>query len=131
MRLREVAVMLLAGIVTGLCVLFVRVVIITGSSMEPTLLPGDICVALKGSSAQAGDVILFQERGSKAVVHRVIGMEEGPRFRTKGDANEVEDRDPLAPEAVVGRVVWVLPLGSAGQGWIRATMGATLLNQPE
>lgn len=123
--------MLLAGVALGLCVLFVRVVIITGSSMEPTLVPGDICITWKGSGVQVGDVILFRKPQSRAVVHRVVGIEEGPRFRTRGDANEVDDRESLGPEAIVGRVVWVLPLGSAGQGWIRATMGVTLLNQPE
>ncbi len=123
--------MLIAGVALGVCVLFVRVVIITGSSMEPTLFPGDVCIAWKGSGVEVGDVVLFRKPGSRAVVHRVVGIEEGPRFRTRGDANEVEDREELAPDAIVGRVVWVLPLGSAGQGWIRATMGATLLNQPE
>lgn len=123
--------MLLAGVALGLCVLFVRVAIITGSSMQPTLAPGDICIALKGSGVEAGDVVLFRKPGSRAVVHRVVEIDEGSRVRTRGDANEVEDRDSLPPEAIVGRVVWVLPLGSAAQGWIRATMGATLLNQSE
>jgi len=120
-----------AGAVFGLCVLFLRVVVVTGSSMEPALSKGDVCLVLRGQKVGAGDVVLYRRSGDRQVVHRVMKVGEDHRVITKGDANRAEDRDPVPRDDVVGPVVLVLPVGTAVEGWIHATMGATLLNQPK
>lgn len=53
-----------------------------------------------------GDVICFMD-GKIAVTHRVVTILEQPdgtrQFRTKGDANNTEDKDSVSEDNIVGR----------------------------
>jgi len=120
-----------AGFALGFCVLFLRIAVVTGSSMEPALTWGDVCLVLRGEEVRAGDVVLFHRPGDQQVVHRAVSVKNDNSVITKGDANASKDVDPIPRDAVVGPVVLVLPIGTALEGWIHATMGATLLNQSE
>jgi signal peptidase len=119
------------GVVVAACVLWVRAVIITGGSMEPVMGPGDVCLVVRGSQPESGDIALLRRKGGRPVVHRVLSVATDGSLETKGDANPTADREAARPEAVVGRVALVVPIGTATRGWIRATRGATLLNQSE
>ena len=82
--------------------------VILSGSMEPELSPGDVVIVADGQSARVGDVITFTNGGSVPITHRVVAVEDG-QYVTKGDANENIDSEPVAPSAVVGRVVYTIP----------------------
>lgn len=89
------------------------VLYVEGASMEPTLFPGDLIVYRRvGATPDQGDLVIFEHRGT-LVVHRVAGVLRNGALRTKGDANESVDADPVAPAAVHGEVVLMVPAGRA------------------
>lgn len=85
---------------------------VCGRSMEPTLFPGDLVVYSRRTEVSRGEVVVFSKRGwPGGVVHRVTGILPDGRVRTRGDANPVEDLTPLAPDALRGRRLVVIPAG--------------------
>lgn len=86
------------------------VVVVQGTSMEPTLSEGDIVyvVPKNPEKISVGNIVVFRVR-STVLVHRVVNTTyvEGVRcFVTKGDANPYTDQDygvpPLKPRDVIG-----------------------------
>jgi signal peptidase len=77
---------------------------IAGGSMEPTLSRGDLVIAASWEPVGAGDVVLFEDGGA-LVVHRVVRVLPTGDVITRGDANPVADLEPVAVEAIRGRVV--------------------------
>jgi signal peptidase len=86
-------------------------------SMEPNIHVGALAVVrpAKVSAFHAGDVITYRlpTQPDVVVTHRLIAIEQGEdgriRFRTKGDANNVEDLVLVDQGAVLGRVVYSVP----------------------
>ncbi|SCX57183.1 signal peptidase, endoplasmic reticulum-type [Klenkia marina] len=61
-----------------------------------------------------GDVITFVRPGGQGelVTHRVVAVDTtsgSPAFTTRGDANDVDDLDPVPAASVVGAPRWVVP----------------------
>lgn len=131
MKWRQHLAPLVAGVAIGLCVLMIRIVFVTGASMEPALRKGDICIVLKGLTAKPGDMVLYQRPPNRPTVHRVLRVTNDGSLVTQGDANPIPDFDTVKPEQIIGPVVVVVPVGAALTGWKQATMDATLLNHPE
>ncbi|MDR2687031.1 MAG: signal peptidase I [Oscillospiraceae bacterium] len=83
--------------------------IVTSGSMEPTILEDDLIFVRRADTAalKKGDVIAFQPIGKTVVVtHRITQVFEengAPAYRTKGDANNTEDVDPVLAAQVVGQ----------------------------
>ena len=84
---------------------------VVSGSMEPEIPVGSMIYVQKSEpeDIKAGDIIAFRS-GDSVVVHRVtenqIVMGE---FTTKGDANEVEDFNTVAYDALIGLVAYHLP----------------------
>lgn len=78
---------------------------VTGTSMVPSLLPGDFVVGVRGKPA-AGDVVVFESPNGRLVVHRVVRVGDG-WVLTKGDNCEIPD-DPVPPERVLCVVVFTV-----------------------
>jgi signal peptidase I len=80
-----------------------------GESMRPLFHPGDR-VSLEPCNVQdirPGDVIVFNAPGeSTRIVHRVVSI-SASGVRTRGDANDGDDRWQLSREEIVGRVLSV------------------------
>ena len=59
-----------------------------------------------------GDVIAFMTGGS-VTTHRIVSVETGedgrPQWTTRGDANNVEDKDPVTEENLVGIYQFRIP----------------------
>lgn len=129
--------------------------VLTGS-MEPAYPPGTLVVArsVDADELRIGDVITFQLRSGEpqVVTHRIVGVgadaEGAPLFVTRGDANNVEDANPVRPVQVVGRLwysvpyigwvnnvingstrMWVLPLAAAALLAYGAVMFAQALRE--
>ena len=88
---------------------------LTGS-MEPAIPVYSFIVteAVDPESLQVGDIITFRSTESKLEgalnTHRITSVyEEGGQlmFHTKGDANAVEDSEPVSSINVVGKVVFI------------------------
>lgn len=91
-------------------------VVATGS-MEPMIMPGDMILVDKVEKMgdidrlKAGDVIQFK-RENILISHRIVEVierEKAKSFRTKGDNNNVEDRELVKPGDVKGRIIQVVP----------------------
>lgn len=116
--------------------LFGAYVIISGS-MEPNIHVYDVIVAKRTepTDLKAGDVITFYSNDSRfygaTVTHRIIEVIDAEKgsFRTKGDANNVEDSALTIKENIIGKVVMRIPqlgrlqffLASKG-GWLIAVL---------
>ena len=89
-------------------------VVLTGS-MKPNIEPGDLIVTRETevSEIECGDIITFKVEGVDSVTtHRVkeiIDSKDGISFLTQGDANNIEDKEPVEAGDVQGRVVKVIP----------------------
>ncbi|HVF74451.1 MAG TPA: signal peptidase I [Acidimicrobiales bacterium] len=93
-------------------------VLVLSGSMEPTLQSGGVAFVdpVRPEAVHVGDVITFQRPGGWQVTHRVVEVTattDGPRFRTKGDANDVADAWVVGSKALVGKVRYAFP-GAAG-----------------
>jgi signal peptidase I len=79
---------------------------VTGTSMLPTLWPGDLLSIESSSSRQvcAGEIVLY-ERDGRMFVHRVVqvSVDGDGAITTRGDCMPGNDL-PLSPTGILGRV---------------------------
>lgn len=82
--------------------------VLTGS-MEPEIMPGDLVIvkSVDNEELEVNDVITFNYEGDR-VTHRIV-EETDKGFITKGDNNNVEDREVVPSNNIIGKVVTVLP----------------------
>ncbi len=101
--------------VWGVVMLFYGATIIRGGSMEPSIAPGDIVVYRRAVSViESGDVVLFDHpEWPHGVVHRVREVRPDGSVVTRGDANQVADREPVERRRIRGVAVFVVPSGKA------------------
>jgi len=109
----------LLGVVAGMLWLAVAfthgVAVVGGGSMQPVLHSGDVVVYRRGAQGVAvGDLVVFTHpEWSGGVVHRVVSISRDGSLVTRGDANEVEDSQPVSRDRVRGIAVVVVPSGQA------------------
>lgn len=87
---------------------------VESGSMKPGIIPGDVALvkSVDTNDLEVNDVITFKYEGF-TVTHRIVEKEE-TGFITKGDNNNVEDREIVPKEDVIGEVIAVIPkLGHA------------------
>jgi len=88
--------------------------VVLSDSMSPAIEAGDVVFVseVPADRIGEGDVVTYRGDGGR-VTHRVVEVVEtdsGPRFRTKGDANEAPDPALVEPTQVVGVVRFHVPL---------------------
>jgi signal peptidase len=95
--------------------------LVPSGSMVPVIMPGDIVLTtvVNTESIKLGDIIEYKNSKEKInIVHRVIeigGSDADTRyFITKGDANSSPDVDPVSPQAVLGKEIFIIPK----VGWV-------------
>lgn len=79
---------------------------VVSPSMQPELPVGSVVYvkAAEPKELTAGEIIAFS-RGDTTVLHRIVENRSFERdFITKGDANSINDPDPVLYESVIGRV---------------------------
>lgn len=108
-----ILVVLCAIILMGSRVLGFQCYTVISGSMEPTFSVGDLLYVKKvdPSTIQVGDPITFILNEDLTVAtHRVIRIDaENKRIYTKGDANEIEDQDPVHFNNVIGLPKFAIP----------------------
>ena len=105
--------------------------ILTGS-MQPTINPGDMIVAVHPSGVEdiaTNDIVVFQPESNnpEVITHRVTSVDRGNEtFITQGDANNMSDGE-MVEEQLVGKVVFTIPkIGYATQ-WVRENIGVVVV----
>lgn len=112
-----VLVVLLAVALVGVRLLGFHVFTVLSGSMEPVYSPGDLIYVktIDPFTLQEGDIITFMVDEDTVATHRMVGVvpdETDPntiRFRTKGDANDVEDGTLVHYKNVIGKPVFSVP----------------------
>ncbi|PKQ15339.1 MAG: signal peptidase I [Actinobacteria bacterium HGW-Actinobacteria-7] len=132
-HLKHVAPLIVAyGLLALLGVLALRnysVAWVSGGSMLPALVQGDVVVVAKSAPLRRGDIALLRP-GATLVLHRVVHADPNGRVWTRGDANPVADLNPTAATHVRGRVVRVIPFGGLLHRWRGGGRCDTLPAQP-
>jgi signal peptidase I len=95
---------------------------VLSGSMEPVLNVGGLVVIkpVQAQDVSVGDVISFKLPGiDTPICHRVIEKQqtaEGLMFKTKGDANEEADQNPVPADAVNGKeIFYISSVGNLAQ----------------
>ena len=89
-----------------------RLLVVSGSSMSPSIRDGDLVLTARlWLGGSVGDVVLVKRSSDgQLLLHRVIEEGEGWR-RTKGDASLSPDAERITDAAVLGGLVAVIPSG--------------------
>lgn len=91
---------------------------IVSESMEPTFYKDDLAVVKKSKleELKKGEIITFKQE-DRIISHRIFNItnEKGKiQFITKGDNNDVQDKEPVEFQNIYGRVLFIIPkLGKA------------------
>ena len=90
------------------------IVVVSGSSMEPTYFGGDLVIARK-TPPSVGDVIVYAPAGlgGSQIVHRIIGGSAAEGWRMQGDNNDFVD--PFTPKAGEVKGVVLVHYANFGQ----------------
>ena len=88
--------------------------IVLSSSMEDTIMPGDLILTkeIDALELKEGDVISFRTNKYTVITHRIINIvdEEGERkYYTKGDNNDLADSDPVSDDQIEGIYRYRIP----------------------
>ncbi len=89
--------------------------IVMSGSMSPAVKTGSIVIVkpMDPEEIKLRDIITFRGEieGENITTHRVVEIDNNAEisFKTKGDANEVEDPMPVSGNQLIGRVVYSIP----------------------
>lgn len=104
---------------------------VLSGSMEPTYHVGSVIYIEKPDpeDIQVGDAITFTiSDDSTMVTHRVVEKNEQEKyFKTKGDANDVEDGGEVLYSSVVGKPVFTIPLLGFAAAYAATKSGLIIL----
>ncbi|SDE82754.1 signal peptidase I [Pseudonocardia oroxyli] len=107
---------------------------VLSGSMEPTLPVGSVAVIRPVEPARlgVGDVVNFTDRDAstgeaRVVTHRIVAVQPGPRFVTRGDANPVDDPNPVAAADVHGELWYDVPSVGTVRDRLTAPAGLAIL----
>lgn len=110
-------VVLLAVLLVGARVIGLQVFTVLSGSMEPAYHTGSLIYVKEVDTfdLEAGDVITFMMNEDTVATHRIVEVVPDEtdssviRFRTKGDANNVEDGSLVHYKNVIGTPVFTIP----------------------
>jgi len=108
-----------------------RLMTVLSGSMSPVIEAGDMIVAknIDPENIEIGDVITYRVDQDTFVTHRVMEIteQEGKlAFKTKGDANNIDDQSLVTPEQVIGSLAFRIPYGGYISNFVRSPIGFIL-----
>jgi len=107
--------LILAMLLVGVRMFGLQVYTVLSGSMEPVYHTGSVIYVKPADDPAALEedtVITFYLGGTTVATHRIIEVvetENGIAYRTKGDANDVEDGGLVKPESIIGTPVFTIP----------------------
>lgn len=111
-----VLVVLLAMALGGVRLFGLTPYTVLSGSMEPKYHVGALIYvrSVKPGELKVGDSVTFYLDGDTVATHRIVEVlsDEGGtlRYRTKGDANQEPDGDPVRENNVIGKPVFTIPM---------------------
>jgi signal peptidase I len=108
-----------------------KIMTVLSGSMEPDIKPGDVVIDKDVSPrlVKVGDVITYKTTNNILITHRVLDIEEKSGqvvFKTKGDANNVEDEKLVSEEDLVGTLVLRIPYVGYALHFVNSRFGLAL-----
>ncbi len=109
-----ILVVLLAFLSIGVMLFGLHPYVVLSGSMEPALRTGSVAYvrSIEPEDVEVGDIITFSIDSDTVATHRVVeivGSGSSLSFRTKGDANNVEDSALVRSSQLVGKAVFSIP----------------------
>ncbi|HHU69352.1 MAG TPA: signal peptidase I [Thermoanaerobacterales bacterium] len=107
--------------------------IVMSGSMSPAVEMGSLVLVepTPPEEIEPGDIITFRggTDSGNITTHRVIGTEEGNGlyYRTKGDANDVDDPMLVNSNQLIGKLRFAIPYAGYIFSFARTTKGITML----
>ena len=122
------AVVLLTVFLVGFRLMGLQLFVVLSGSMEPTYPVGSVIYVGKAEAdqIQSGDVITFRLENGAVATHRVTEVlqeSDGLQFRTKGDANPVEDAQPVSANQIIGKPLFCVPYLGRLSSYIQTPKG--------
>ena len=77
--------------------------VLTGS-MEPEIKAGENIIIKKCKQYEIGDIITYSEKDGDLVTHRIVSIQD-ELYYTKGDANNIQDLEPVSISQIYGKVI--------------------------
>ncbi len=117
----------------GVSIFGIRMYSVLTPSMVPTYPPGTLVVVKETPAAEIrpGDVISFSVAAEQAVLtHRVVEVRQrntSITFVTKGDANEINDPNPVSSVSVFGVALFGIPFLGSLLDFLKNGIGVVLL----
>lgn len=103
---------------------------VLSGSMEPNISVGSMVIIkdVNPEELETGDVITFRVSDSTLVTHRVVENNvETQEITTKGDANDVNDGNPVSYSNVIGELFISIPLLGYLSIYMQSTLGIAIL----
>lgn len=106
---------------------------VIGGSMEPTIHKGSIIIVSHPGDKplKVNDIVTFISPSDKQtiVTHRIVKINDGNvrTYVTRGDANEIDDMDPLPNEYILGKVHLSIPFVGNIMNFAKSKAGLILL----
>ena len=110
-----------------------KLYIVLSGSMEPALHTGSMALVqpINTNNLIINDIITFKGAADsdQLVTHRIVTVIPGAlvSFATKGDANDVNDPQPVLASAVIGKVSKTIPYVGYAMSFARSRMGLLVL----
>lgn len=111
----------------------VRLFVVRSGSMAPALPTGSLVVVGQKDSYNTNDIITYlteadanARNANRTVTHRIVDVKDGEIGRsyiTKGDVNDVADREAVPASQVLGRVLWHIPYIGYPVSYAKTQMG--------
>lgn len=91
-----------------------KLMTVQSGSMEPAIRAGSMIVVKPTAEYKTGNVVTYKngDNPKKTTTHRIVEIkkEQGLiTYKTKGDANDAPDFNPVFKESIVGRVLFYVP----------------------
>lgn len=121
---------ILAGILVGPRLFGCNTYAVISGSMEPEIPVGSIVCSQKVEFAdlKENDVISYQVSSDTIVTHRIVSIDnEKKQVITKGDANNVNDANPVPSSNIIGKVVFSLPLIGYISIYMQSMLGIVII----
>lgn len=108
---------IIAVLVIGMKVFEIQMFTVLSGSMEPEYPTGSLIFVreAEASELEVGDVITFKLGENTTATHRIVEVIDDTdgsdeiMFRTKGDANDIEDASPVAGTRIIGTPFFTVP----------------------
>lgn len=109
---------IIAILIILVCIFFVPKILgcenlaVLSGSMEPKISVGSMVIVqdVDPNDLEVGDIITYKISDTTLVTHRIVSIDQdAQQIVTKGDANDVNDGEPVSFSNVVGKLLISIP----------------------